>query len=208
MSLNSESLLSRPAKPLLIVLSGPSGAGKDAVLSRMRDSGLPLKYITTTTTRHRRAGERDGIDYHFVTTEKFQELLKNNELLEYANVYGNWYGVPKKAVREALEEGWDTIVKVDIQGATAIKKLIPEAVFIFLTPPTIEELKERLQQRKTESAADRAIRNKIAEEEIKQMDLFDYIVFNRQGELDMAVEEIEAIIKAEKCRVKPREITL
>lgn len=208
MSLSSESLLSRPSKPLLIVLSGPSGAGKDAVLSRMRDTGISLKYITTTTTRHRRASERDGIDYHFVTNEKFRELIKNNEMLEHANVYGNWYGVPKKAVREALEQGWDTIVKVDIQGAAAIKKLVPEAVFIFLTPPTIEELKERLHQRQTESAADRAIRNKVAGEEIKQMALFDYIVFNRQGELDLAVEEIQAIITAEKCRVKPREITL
>jgi len=208
MSLSSESLLSRPSKPLLIVLSGPSGAGKDAVLSRMRETGLSLKYVTTMTTRHRRASERDGIDYHFVATERFQELIKDNELLEFANVYGNWYGVPRKVVREALEEGWDTIVKVDIQGAAAIKKLIPEAVFIFLTPPTIEELKERLHQRKTESAADRAIRSQIAEEEIKQLALFDYIVFNRQGELDIAVEEIEAIIVAEKCRVKPREISL
>lgn len=208
MSLNNESLLSRPTRPLLFVLSGPSGAGKDAMLSRMKELGVPLRYITTMTTRHRRAGERDGIDYHFVSAAKFQELIKTNELLEFANVYGNWYGVPKKAVREALEEGWDTIVKVDIQGATAIKKIVPEAAFIFLTPPTIEELRERLHQRKTESAIDRTLRNQIAEEEIKQLALFDYIVFNRAGELDQAVAEIRAIITAEKSRVKPREISL
>jgi len=196
------------AKPLLIVLSGPSGAGKDAVLSRMRELDYPLKYITTVTTRHRRASERDGIDYHFVTPEKFQELLKNKELLEHANVYGNWYGVPKKAVKDALDEGWDTIVRVDIQGATTIKKLAPEAVFIFLTPPSLEELRERLYERLTESSADRALRNKIAQEEMKQLALFDYIVFNRQGELDKAVADIAAIITAEKCRIKPREITL
>jgi guanylate kinase len=192
----------------LFVLSGPSGAGKDAVLSRMKERGFPLKFVTTVTTRHRRASERDGIDYHFVHIAKFRELVKGDELLEHANVYGNWYGVPKKAIREALEEGWDTIIKVDIQGAATIKKAVPDAVFIFLTPPTIEELRERLDQRKTESAGDLAIRNKIAEEEIKQMALFDYIVFNRQGELNQAVDEICAIITAEKCRVNPREISL
>jgi len=208
MSSSYEPAITRQTKPLLIVLSGPSGAGKDAVLSRMRELDYPLKYITTVTTRHRRASERDGIDYHFVSTEKFQELIKNEELLEHANVYGNWYGVPKKAVKDALDEGWDIIVRVDIQGATTIKKLAPEAVFIFLTPPSLEELRERLYERLTESSADRALRNKIAQEEMKQLALFDYIVFNRQGELDKAVAEIAAIITAEKCRIKPREISI
>lgn len=133
-------------------------------------------------------------------------MIENNELLEWANVYGNWYGVPKKPVKQALHKGQDTIVKVDIQGATAIKKILPQAVFIFLTPPSTEELRLRLKQRHTESSFDLALRTKTAEEEIKQLSLFDYVVFSRQNEIDRAVADIEAIISTEKCRVTPRKI--
>ena len=195
-------------RPLFIVLSGPSGIGKDAILTRMKESDYPLEYITTVTTRPRRAKERDNVDYHFVSTESFQEMITGNELLERANVYGNWYGVPKKPVKQALDKGQDIIVKVDIQGAATIKKILPEAVFIFLIPASMEELAIRLKQRQTESPSDLALRTKTAEEEIKQLRLFDYIVVNKQDEIDLAVSEIKAIITAEKCRVTPREITL
>jgi guanylate kinase len=206
MSRESQSPVNPPKRPLLIVLSGPSGAGKDAVLTRIRELNYPLKYITTVTTRPQRATERDNIDYHFISTKKFQKMIENNELLEWANVYGNWYGVPKKPVKQALHKGQDTIVKVDIQGATTIKKILPQAVFIFLTPPSTEELRLRLKQRHTESSFDLALRTKTAEEEIKQLSLFDYVVFSRQNEIDRAVADIEAIITAEKCRVTPRKI--
>ena len=192
--------------PLLIVLSGPSGAGKDAVLSRMRESDCPLEYITTVTTRPRRAIERDGIDYHFISAEKFQEMLSGNELLEWATVYDSWYGVPRRPVEQALERGSDVIVKVDIQGAATIKSILPQTILIFLTPPLVEELVTRLKERHTESSFDLAWRIGTAEEEITKLPLFDYVVWNKRGEIDMAVSDIKAIIKAERCRVNPRTI--
>jgi len=196
------------SKPLFIVLSGPSGAGKDAVLSRLRKSGYPVEFITTVTTRPQRAREKNNVDYHFVSRESFQRMIENKELLEWANVYGNWYGVPKQPVKQALDKGRDIIVKVDIQGAATIKKILPQAVFIFFVPPSREELVTRLKQRHTESSFDLALRIKTAEEEIKQLPLFDYVVVNKRDEIDLAVSAIEAIITAEKCRVTPREISL
>jgi guanylate kinase len=207
-SLKSETPLNLPSKPLLIVLSGPSGAGKDAILSRMKKSAYPLEFITTVTTRPRRAREKNNVDYHFISAESFQKMVKNNELVEWANVYGNWYGVPKKPLKRALDKGKDTIVKIDIQGASTIKKIIPQAVFIFLMPPSRGELERRLTQRQTESPFDLSLRLKTAEEEMKKLPLFDYVVVNRQDEIDLVVREIEAIITAEKHRVKPREISL
>jgi len=135
-------------------------------------------------------------------------MIERNELLEWATVYGNWYGVPKKPVKQALDAGQDTVVKVDVQGAAAIKKILPEAVFIFLMPPSREELKQRLKQRHTESSVDLDLRIKTAEEELKQLSLFDYVVFNRQGEIDRAVAKIQSIITAEKHRATPRKISL
>jgi len=199
--------LTRPG-PLLVVLSGPSGAGKDAILSRMRKSGYPAEFITTVTTRPRRAREKDGADYHFISGERFQKMLEGNQFLEYAEVYGNRYGVPKAPVREALEGGKDAILKIDCQGAAAIKKLAPQAVFIFVVPPSMEELAARLKGRRTESDFDCDLRLKTAEEEMNQLPLFDYVVVNRQDKIDLAVLAIEAIIIAEKHRVNPREIRL
>jgi guanylate kinase len=196
------------SKPLLIVLSGPPGVGKDAVLSRLKKSDYPLEFITTVTTRPKRAKEKNNIDYHFVSVESFHKMIENKELLEWANVYGNWYGVPREPVKRALDKGQDIIVKVDVQGAATIKKTIPQAVFIFLVPPSMKELATRLKQRQTESPFDLALRLKTAEEEIKQLPLFDYVVVNRKAEIDRAVSEIEAIITAEKRRVTPREISL
>ncbi len=204
----SLSPISPPTRPLLIILSGPSGVGKDAVLSRMKESAYPLQYITTLTTRPRRPNEKNKVDYNFVSLNKFQEMLQNNELLEWAHVYGNWYGVPREAVQQALDKGKDTIVKIDIQGAATIRKIMPQAISIFLMLPSKEELLTRLNQRHTESPADLALRLQTAEAEINQLPLFDYVVLNRWDEIDRAVEDIKAIITAEKCRVNPREITL
>ena len=204
----SQTPFSLPTRPLLIVLSGPSGAGKDAVLARMKELDYPAEYVTTVTTRRQRATETDNVDYHFTSMERFQEMISGNELLEWANVYSNWYGVPSQPVKQALDKGQDVIVKVDIQGAATIKKILPQAVFIFLLPPSMEELTVRLKQRRTESPFDLALRIKTAEEEIKELFLFDYIVVNKQDEIDLVVSDIKAIITAEKCRVTPREISL
>jgi guanylate kinase len=203
-----ESPFNLPMTPLLIVISGPSGAGKDSILTRMRELDYPVECITTVTTRSKRAGERDTVDYHFISVEHFQRMIENGELLEWANVYGNWYGVPKQPVKQALDRGQDVIVKVDIQGAAAIKNILPQAVFIFLMPPSLEELVLRLKQRHTESPFDLALRIKTAEEEIEQLPLFDYVVLNKRDEIDLAVSQIKAIITAEKCRVTSREIAL
>ncbi len=208
MSQKSNPPLKEPKGPLLVVLSGPSGAGKDAVLTRMKQSGYPIEYITTATTRARRAAERDNVDYHFVSKAEFQEMLDRNEFLEWANVYGNFYGVPRKPVKQALDKGQDIIVKVDVQGAATIKKILPQAVFIFVTPPSMEELNQRLEQRNTESTVDLALRTSTAEGEVKQLPLFDHVVINRRGEIDRAVAEIKAIVTAQKNRIPPREITL
>jgi guanylate kinase len=178
------------------------------VLSRLKESGYPVEYITTVTTRTQRANEKDNIDYHFVSEERFQEMIEHKGLLEWANVYGNWYGVPEQPVKKALDKGQDVIVKVDVQGAATIKKILPQAIFIFLMTPSMEELTLRLKQRRTESSFDLALRLKTAEEEIEQLSLFDYVVVNRQDEVDQAVSNIKAIIAAEKCRVAPREIAL
>jgi len=207
-SYESQNPFNLPKRPLLFVMSGPSGAGKDAVLTKMKELGCPLEYVVTVTTRPQRDKERNSVDYHFISTERFQEMIERKEFLEWANVYGNWYGVPKEPVKQALDKGQDIIVKVDIEGAATIKKILPQAVFIFLVPPSREELVLRLKQRHTESPFDLALRTKTAEEEIKQLSLFDYIVVNKRDEIDLAVSDIKAIITAEKCRVTPREIAL
>ena len=208
MKSKSKSSLSSPARPLLIVLSGLSGAGKDAVLDRLKESGFPFEHVTTVTTRPQRANEVDNVDYHFTSKEEFRKMMARNELLEWAHVYDHYYGVPSKPVKQALEEGQDVVVKVDVQGAATIKKILPQAIFIFLTTPSIEEIISRLKQRQTETPEELELRTKTAEEEIKQLPLFDYIVLNRQDELDRAAADIAAIITAEKCRVTPRKISL
>lgn len=204
---NQPTLYDRPVRPLLIVLSGLSGAGKDVILTRLKRS-YDFEHITTVTTRTQRANESDNIDYRFVSREKFQEMIERNELLEWAEVYSNWYGVPREPIKQALDRGQDVVVKVDVQGAATIKKILPQAVFIFVTPPSIEDLVLRLKQRRTESPAELALRTQTAGEELKHLHLFDYIIFNRQEEIDRALADIKAIIVAEKCRVTPREIAL
>jgi guanylate kinase len=208
MSRESSPPLAPPAKPLLIVLSGLSGVGKDTVLAGLRKSGLPAVISVSATTRARRAGEKDGIDYHFVSSARFQELIDTDQLLEWATVYGNRYGIPKEPVRKALKSGKDVIVKIDVQGAATIKKKVPQALLIFLVTLSLEELERRLKKRRTETAAELKLRLKTAKKELATIPMFDYLVVNRQGEVERTIADIQAIITAEKCRVTPREIDI
>jgi guanylate kinase len=192
--------------PLLIVLSGPSGVGKDAILEGIKKRGYPLHFAVTATTRPRRKKETRGVDYHFVSKAEFESMIERGELLEWANVYGNLYGVPRSELQQAMEKGEDVIVKVDVQGAATIKKTAPQAVFVFLAPPSIEDLKKRLEQRKTECDIDLQLRIKAAEQEMNSLAMFDYVVVNHKDGIGRAISQIEAIITAEKCRVKPRKI--
>ena len=194
--------------PLLVVISGPSGAGKDATLNRMEALGYPFHFVVTATTRPRRPTEVDGVDYHFVSEQEFAEMLEKDELLEHAIVYGQHKGIPKKQVREALASGKDVIMRIDVQGAATIRRLVPEAVFIFVTAPSEEELSRRLKKRKTETPESLKRRIATAWEEMKRLDEFDYVVVNRDSHLDETVETIAAIITAEKCKVKQRKIEL
>lgn len=193
---------------LLLVLSGPSGVGKDALLSRMKQLGHPLHYTVTATTRPQRPNEKDGVDYFFLSEADFTDMRQKGQFLESAEVYGHWYGVPKIPVQQALRDGKDVIIKTDVQGAATIKSAVPQAVLIFLAPTSFEELESRLKQRQTETVIDRELRLETAKQEMERLPLFDYKVINPFGRLDEAVEQIRAILIAERCRVAPRRVTL
>jgi guanylate kinase len=192
------------AHPLLIVISGFSGVGKDAALGKMKKAGLPFHYVVTTTTRPKRPGEKDGVDYHFLSEDKFRQMIMTNQFLEWAKVYGNYYGVPKQEIEEAVKKGQDTIVKVDVQGAATIKRILPDAVFIFLMAPSTEELANRLKKRHGLHTEDLDLRLSKAREEIESLPLFDYVVVSHTDNIDLTVTQINAIVTAEKCRLKPR----
>lgn len=198
----------RNPPPQLVVLSGPSGAGKDSLLQRMKQLGFPFHFVVTATTRPPRPGEVDGVDYHFVSRARFQEMIQRGELLEHALVYGDYKGIPRLQVEEALRSGRDVILRIDVQGAATIRRLAPGAVLIFLTAASEEELIQRLRTRKTEAAEALARRIATAREELKRVEEFDYVVVNREGCLDEAVAQVQAIIQAEKCRVHPRKVFL
>jgi len=189
-----------------VVLSGPSGVGKDAVLAGFKRLERPFRYAVTATTRSPRRGEKEGAPYHFVFLERFAEMREKGELLEWAEVYGNFYGVPRQQVKEALEAGWDVMVKVDVQGAASIRRMAPQAVLIFVAPPTTEELEARLRRRRSETGTDLRRRLETAEQEMQQLPLFDYVVVN--DEIEQAAAAIDAIVTAEKCRVNPRVVRL
>jgi len=188
--------------PLLIIISGPSGVGKDAILIRMKEKALPFFYSVTATSREKRPGEIDGIDYHFIEKTEFETMIADGEFLEWANVYGNLYGVPKKTIKEAIAEGKDAIVKVDVQGAMTIKRLEPQAVSIFITPPSMQELERRLIERKTESGTNLERRLKTAREEMQSQYSFDHIVISKRNGIDEAISEIENIIQNERIHPK------
>jgi guanylate kinase len=197
-----------PPPPLLVVISGPSGVGKDSILNRMRDIGVPFHFVVTATSRAIRPGERDGHDYHFVGREGFERLIHDNELIEWAEVYGDYKGVPKFEVRQALASGEDVVLRIDVQGAATIRRLAPEAVLIFVAPGNFEELRTRLETRHTESAEDIQRRLAVVRTELAAIDSFDYVVINKDDRLDHAVEQIRAIVTAEKQRVHPRRVVL
>jgi len=194
------------APPLLIVLSGPSGVGKDAALNALKLLDRPWHFVVTATTRPRRPGEQDGIDYIFLETAAFLEMKEQDELLECAQVYGNWYGVPRSQVSQGLKDGKDVILKVDVQGADTVRKLAPEALFIFMIPGSFDELRDRLTQRMTERPSEIDLRLSIAWSELGRVAEYDYRVVNRNEQLDQAIAEIDAIVTAEKCRVGPRKV--
>jgi guanylate kinase len=198
----------RPAPPLLVVLTGPSGVGKDVTLERMKERGMPFHYVVTVTTRKIRPGEIHGKHYYFVSQAEYNRMLENGELLEHAEVYGNCYGIPRSEVAEPLRRGQDVIMKPDVQGARKMRQLEPEAVFIFLAPPSMEEQAKRLFYRKTEDPQELARRLEVARQEMHELTHFDYVVVNHNNRLDETVDTIRAIVRAEKCRVHPRTIRL
>ena len=197
-----------PAPPLLVVLSGPSGVGKDAVLSELRKLDRPWQFAVTATTRPMRPGERDGVDYIFLDADTFARMRERDEFIECAEVYGRWYGVPRSQARDALRSGKDVFLKIDVQGAATIRHMAPESLLIFLIPPSLEELQQRLRGRMTESAEELERRLHTAGEELAQVHHFDYRVINPDGHLDRAAADIDAIVAAEKCRVVPRMVQL
>ena len=183
----------------LFVLSGPSGVGKDAALSGIKELGRPYHFPVTATTRRIRPGERDGIDYIFLSDEQFKQLIAAGDLLEWAEVYGNLYGIPKSGVIEALERGECVIVKIDVQGAATVRRMLPDAVLIFLEPPGIGSLDTRLRLRNTDSADELRLKIESARDEIAEADWFDYRVINADGQLDAAVAAIDEIVRREIC---------
>ena len=193
-------MIKEKTKGLLIVVSGPSGAGKDTIVNKVVENMKNIKVSVSMTTREPREKEVDGKDYYFVTKEKFEECIKNDKLLEYATVHNNqYYGTPKAKIEEDINKGISVILVIDIQGALKIKEKIKEALFIFIMPPSMEVLKERLIARKTETKDKILERFKTAYKEINEYKKYNYIVVN--DKLDVAIDKVESIIKAEKCRV-------
>jgi guanylate kinase len=202
-------LYDRKKEPLLIVISGPSGVGKDTVVKRMRERGLPFHFVVTATSRPQRPHEIDGVDYIFVSQGEFDRMIEQDELLEHADVYGQQKGIPREQVREALESGLDVVMRLDVQGARTIRRLFEEALLIFLVTQDEEELIRRLKERDTESPEAVELRVDMVRQEMQTMEeLFDYCVVNADSQLDVAVDTIMDIINAEHQRTKPRKVRL
>jgi guanylate kinase len=195
-------------QPLLIVISGPSGVGKDTVLQRMKERKLPFHFVVTATTRPPRPNEVNGVDYFFVSHDEFAEMINQDELLEYAIVYNDYKGIPKQQVRQALKSGKDVVMRIDVQGAATIRELCEDALMIFLTTQDEQEMVTRLTARKTETPEGLNLRIATARQELKRIVEFDYVVVNREDQLDDAVDIILAIIQSEHHRVVPRKVTL
>lgn len=187
-------------RPLVLVISGPSGVGKDTVVNRLKESIPAAHFAITATTRPPRPGEREGVDYHFLSEAEYDRLLAEDGFLERASVYSSRYGVPKDEVTSAVEKGRDVIVRVDVQGAATIKELIPDAVLVFIAPPSAEELERRLRDRSTDDGPDLLLRIETAVAEIAQRDSFDYVIVNANGRLEEAVSGVVDIFASEKRR--------
>ncbi len=197
------------ARPRLIVISGPSGVGKDTIIEQMRLAHPEYAFIVTATTRPRRPGEIDGVHYYFMSPEEFRDLQARNEFLESAEVYGNFYGVPRGRIRKALANGKNVVVKVDVQGAASIRKIVPTGgIFIFLVPPSMAELIHRLRSRKTDEPEVLMERIATASRELERAREFDYVVFNENGSVDKALAAIDAIIAAENARINQARLEL
>lgn len=198
----------QPSPGLLFVLSAPSGTGKDTVINALKQQGMDFYVVSSVTTRLPRPGESEGNPYHFISQEAFERLVANDELLEYANVHGNWYGQPRQPIRDNLRAGRDVLLKIDVQGAATVRSKVPEAIFIFLIPDSLEELRQRLNERKTETTGELQRRLADARTELAQQHWYDYVVINRQGHLQEAVDYVRAIMLAEHCRTQPRHIDI
>jgi guanylate kinase len=195
-------------QPLLILISGVSGVGKDSVVKALLRRQIPLHFVVTTTNRAPRAEEENGVDYFFVSTQQFEDLVSHNEMLEHAVVYGHYKGIQKNQIRNAMASGIDVIARIDVQGVKRIKSLSPDALSIFIIPANEDEWILRLQNRNTETPEDFQLRLETARDELQQLSAFNYVVINARDRLEETVSTIEAIIKAEHHRVHPRRITL
>jgi len=196
------------SSPLLIVISGPSGVGKDTVIQRMKERNLPFHFVVTAATRSPRPNEVNGVDYFFVSHDEFARMIDQDELLEYAIVYNDYKGIPKSQVRAALASGNDVVMRLDVQGAATMRRLYPGVLLIFLTTQDEDEMISRLRQRKTETPEGLALRIATARQELKRLYEFDYVIVNRECRLDETVDTILAIIVAEHHRVDPRKVTM
>lgn len=203
-----EEMLSRRKQPLLIVISGPSGVGKDTVIERMKERGLPFHFVVTATTRPRRPDEIDGVDYFFVSHEEFERMIESDELFEHAIVYEDLKGIPKHQVKEAFNSGKDVVIRVDVQGAKTVRAKCPEALMIFLSTRNEKELIERLKARRTETDESLSLRIETALKEFGFVASFDYYVVNADCKLDETVDTVLSIIKSEHARTVPRKVSL
>lgn len=187
-------------KGLLVVLSGPSGAGKGTVCKALLTRHPEVALSISCTTRSPRNNEKEGVNYFFKSEEEFKDLIRQDEFLEHACVYGNYYGTPKSFVAQKLEEGSDVMLEIDVQGALRAKKIFPDGILIFLVPPSMEELERRIRGRGTESEEQIQTRLGKAKSEMEQVERYDYVIVN--DHIERVVDEIESIIEAEKLKVK------
>jgi guanylate kinase len=198
----------RVSQPLLIVISGPSGVGKDTIARLLMQQRDRFHFVVTATTRAARPGETHGRDYIFVTQDEFARMIDDGELLEYAVVYDDFKGVPKQQIRDALASGRDVIMRVDVQGAATIRKLVPDAIFVFLLAESESAMVERLKERRSETDESLKLRIATARQEMHRLKDFDYWVINADGRQDSAVSQILCIVDAEHQRVNRRPISI